>query len=644
MKNGKFKKILATAAMGVLACVMPFIFTGCDADDDVNVRVEGDYVQWQVEGSEEWNNLLSIEEIKDILGESCKGETGVKGEQGEQGIPGIDGREVEFRKSETHIQWRYVDGSQGKDENWEDLVLLSSLKGQAGQNYIEQDRILTLDYNLPQVLSNFDISNKDIYPTSVSLSRSWYISEMKDYWSLPDFLNTDIEPFFKGWFTGIGVNERQLYNKEYLPTNTKVYAIWDTEEIYRQIALMEEYFNYQIDGRKCVIESLKDESLNTCETPSIFINDTGVFTVYIKDGCFDNATNLEKITLGTTHFIDERGSSYIDIPCQVFDNCAKLEEVKFSNHIRDVQAGLFSGCVNLKKVTLSTQTNYIWQEAFLNCKSLENIYLPESVQYIDYCAFSGTSLREIYLPSRLRGIGAKAFAQCENLTKIIIPSNINYLDDGTFEYCISLSEVIMPSVKELGDQVFWGCENLRKVDTEQLEEIGSQTFNKCKVLSEIVLGESLQLVDAEAFYKGVAYAIGNNTPTLTCFLNNENQTFIINNQNIANSIIDKTSWGYLLSESNCGFLYIKSSFDVSNSIYLLENYTKQTTSEKEGYDYYIKNNRNKIPVDLLEDKDILYLTEGYELINNDYIVENFEKQETSDEEGYDMYLRKSIQS
>ena len=125
MKKDKLKKILATGAIGIMALAMPFTLTACNKEDNINVRVDGDYIQWQVDGEDSWTNLLSVEEVKDLLGESYKGDTGAKGEQGIQGNPGINGREVEFRKTETHIQWRYVDNSQEEDENWEDLVLLS---------------------------------------------------------------------------------------------------------------------------------------------------------------------------------------------------------------------------------------------------------------------------------------------------------------------------------------------------------------------------------------------------------------------------------------------------------------------------------------------------------------------------------------
>ena len=42
--------------MGIMALAMPFVLTGCDIDADINVRVDGDYIQWQVEGEDSWTN------------------------------------------------------------------------------------------------------------------------------------------------------------------------------------------------------------------------------------------------------------------------------------------------------------------------------------------------------------------------------------------------------------------------------------------------------------------------------------------------------------------------------------------------------------------------------------------------------------
>lgn len=56
-----------------------------------------------------------------------KGETGEKGDKGENGS---DGREIELKKSSTHIEWRY--SGQSGETGWNQLVALSELVGPQG--------------------------------------------------------------------------------------------------------------------------------------------------------------------------------------------------------------------------------------------------------------------------------------------------------------------------------------------------------------------------------------------------------------------------------------------------------------------------------------------------------------------------------
>jgi hypothetical protein len=60
--------------------------------------------------------------------ESITGPQGKKGDKGENGSNGINGKEIELRKSETTIQWRYVG-----TEEWTDLITLESITGPQGK-------------------------------------------------------------------------------------------------------------------------------------------------------------------------------------------------------------------------------------------------------------------------------------------------------------------------------------------------------------------------------------------------------------------------------------------------------------------------------------------------------------------------------
>jgi hypothetical protein len=125
---------------------------------EIEIRSNGDYIQWRYVGFVQWNNIVAVSELKGEKGDpgprgtageqGAKGDTGVPGPTGPQGdtgprglpgakgLPGVDGsdgkdgkdgREVELRLTETHIQWRYIGTA-----IWKNLVPLSVIKGEKG--------------------------------------------------------------------------------------------------------------------------------------------------------------------------------------------------------------------------------------------------------------------------------------------------------------------------------------------------------------------------------------------------------------------------------------------------------------------------------------------------------------------------------
>lgn len=87
---------------------------------EVQLQNNGTHIQWKYEDEVSWTNLVALSAITGAQG--IQGEQGLPGEAGATGANGDDGRQVEFQKSATHIQWRYVG-----DATWIDLVPLSEL-------------------------------------------------------------------------------------------------------------------------------------------------------------------------------------------------------------------------------------------------------------------------------------------------------------------------------------------------------------------------------------------------------------------------------------------------------------------------------------------------------------------------------------
>ena len=273
MKKSKFNKILASCAMGIIALAMPFALTGCDKDSDINVRVEGEYVQWQVEGEDSWTNLLTIDEIKDLLGNSYKGDTGAKGEQGN---PGINGREVEFNKTSTHIVWRYVG-----ENTWKDLIGLEELKGEPGADLTIKQVTVTFNYTLHKYFSDYEQdvmqSFRDKYTNGITYNSE--IINKGDWIDLYDFSNTPLGDYFLGWYAGSGINETKITSYTSISENITLTAKFDIEKIET------EYYTEYL-----IFILTQNEEILLSDTNSKYYNYTSGENVYVVDG-FDGYFN-----------------------------------------------------------------------------------------------------------------------------------------------------------------------------------------------------------------------------------------------------------------------------------------------------------------------------------------------------------------
>ena len=87
-----------------------WVIEGTDGEDgrEVELRTTDTHIQWRYEEETEWHDLVSLEDIT-----------------------GGDGREVELQIANGYIQWRYTTGA---DTAWKNLMPLSDLKGEDGED------------------------------------------------------------------------------------------------------------------------------------------------------------------------------------------------------------------------------------------------------------------------------------------------------------------------------------------------------------------------------------------------------------------------------------------------------------------------------------------------------------------------------
>ena len=291
-----------------------------------------------------------------------------------------------------------------------------------------------------------------------------------------------------------------------------------------------------------------------------FYKRTDIRTIIIPMGitsianyAFSYCENLASITIPET-------ITYIGN--YAFENCTSLTKVDLPGRLQSVGSYLFSGCTHLVDITLPYELKTIGNYMFFKCESLPKIKIPEKVTSIGWKAFSGcVSLSEIEFPKLLNSIGNYAFENCSKLTNIHFSDNVTSIGEGiffmckglstieidetnaaykmidgcmfnydgsvlytypsklnsetsytvpdgvkticygAFSSCISLHEIILPETIEIIDNcAFFNCLNLKNINlTSNIRYIGKNAFNNCYNLTEITLPELVDSIETGTF-------------------------------------------------------------------------------------------------------------------------------------------------
>jgi len=622
MKKNKLKKIIGMAAMGICALVMPFGLVGCDQqnDNDINVRFQDNYFQWQYEGDDEWKNLLTIDEIKEKLGAEYQGVPGVdgrevefqtadthiqwryktsdnsdtwknlvalsemKGEDGEDGANGtngtngVDGREVEFRTTDTYIQWRYVDATQGEEENWTNLVELELLKGDDGENGTngaqgapgEDGREIEIqtDENTVswryegetewQVLIDLTTLNgldgakgEDGLTPRIGDNGNWWIGDTdtgvkaegvdatyETYTITYDYDYTGMEDCYDNYKSANSIKSTQWLVNMPMPKDncSGEFDGWYIKDTDKKIE------NYDFIGGDVILQA-RWKTL-----PSGLYNDK-TYTMswetllkdYPKAFSQDQTSIIDFPSLNGNLIIDK---SITSIGENAFDSCKNLITVIIPNSVTQIGKGAFRVCTSLQSVILPDGLADISDEMFDNCYSLSNIKIPNSVKTIGKLAFYECPLTNLSIPKDVVSIGMSAFAgsaktliniEVENGNEVydsrdncnaIIESTTNTLIYG----CVNTS--IPNSVSKIGRFSFYNCLGIENLTIpEGVSDICEYAFFGCENLWSICIPSSVENVEEAIF--GECY-------NLECiFVDNNNEIF--DSRDNCNAIIESQS-------------------------------------------------------------------------------------------------------
>lgn len=154
-------------------------------------------------------------------------------------------------------------------------------------------------------------------------------------------------------------------------------------------------------------------------------------------------------------------------------------------------------------VRLEEGITKIDNQSFVGCGNLEEVFLPDSLEYIEFKSFAYCKkLRNIYFGPNMKRIDDRAFEFCDLLEEIDFSNCPDCIfGQGVFNCCFSLSDIILPNnLEEINANLFYGCENLERIEIpEGVCIIRNGAFEYCSKLESIYIPDSVYQIGCNAF-------------------------------------------------------------------------------------------------------------------------------------------------
>ena len=161
----------------------------------------------------------------------------------------------------------------------------------------------------------------------------------------------------------------------------------------------------------------------------------------------------------------------------------------------------------VKSITINDGVTTIGSYAFSPSQNIQSISIANTVKEIgNYAFFDCTGTTEIIIPDGVISIGDGAFSACQLFENLVIPNSVKDIGHSAFSNCGNLAEItINDNLEGLGEYAFASCDNLKKVNynavncTKRYIFSSCEPFYGCSALSEIVIGEKVEVIPERMF-------------------------------------------------------------------------------------------------------------------------------------------------
>ena len=246
----------------------------------------------------------------------------------------------------------------------------------------------------------------------------------------------------------------------------------------------------------------------------------------IEEGAFSWCENLWSVTLPST--LKEIGYSafggcsltgitlpegLLSIGNFAFEYNTALDSLHIPASVEYLGGGFIAECYNMQSITLAEgNEHYKLTDGAIYSINGETLVLmlsstatsftvPEGVTEIAANAFAEKeNLKTITLPQSLKCIREYAFMGCTQLGSITLP-DCTYIGDGAFERCEMLTEIVIPEgIDSIQYATFFNCHALERVTLPQsVTDIAADAFYNCTALTDINLHSGIEYIDEYAF-------------------------------------------------------------------------------------------------------------------------------------------------
>lgn len=266
----------------------------------------------------------------------------------------------------------------------------------------------------------------------------------------------------------------------------------------------------------------------------------------------DNYSGWDSLKFRVKSIVMSQGIT--SIGKRAFDYFIFLENVSIAQSVNSIGANTFKYCRSLESIEIPDGVTFIGPCAFRGCSSLLEIVIPNSVTDIGIFAFSKcNSVKSVDIPDSVSKIRLGTFKNCSSLKELTLPYSLEKLAFGSFVGCGEIDTVNYTGTQEqwdkvssvfsglnkskvtagciqysglCGEKVEWtydeehkalviggeGCitddycgwENLKNtIEYVKVEDgvtaIGKNAFSDFSNLKEIYLGESVSVINEQAF-------------------------------------------------------------------------------------------------------------------------------------------------